>query len=1042
MKSKFNKGVLMKEKMLITFLCAILLVMVTTVWANPYKEKEVSDQIKTTDSDRAPVMSPYRAPAPAPFALDELIWSVKANMPTARYSGATGTYGGELFVSHGRRSDAVPYNTSVVEAYNLSADTWRTDPTPGPTARRMVAGGAMYEGNFLYVVGGRAEPSTTVGTLEIYDMSTDTWTTGPPCTPRWAHAGAVLGGYVYVFGGTPATTTQRYNIASGTWESLASMPNPAGWLSGAAAAGKVYAIGGSGTETVMREYDPATNTWTLRAPIPHGRLYARSVGVNDLVYVAGGDQAGNSVDVYDPATNTWVAETNMPNIISWQQMGHDAGSVFVIGGSPTSTPVVYQSQNWQGTFGVVGQPAAVSDLEAIAGAAGALSCSLSWVNPTLDALGNPLTELLGIRILRDGTQIADLTPAGIGAAMEYADAAIPEAGQYSYTVYGYNTGGDGLQTGVSLWIGPDVPSNVTNLVMTPGANFELEATLTWVNPTEGAHGGFFPGITGYTIFRDSDEGHSATFDLPGTHTTYFDDSVPDPDYYWYEVTPYNASGDGLTATSNTAYIGIPEIWTWEEVTYVWNDISTIGTNAGLTSDDQNVGPFPLGFDFEFFGGTVFTSIRLCSNGWQSFTSTVTTYSNVAIPSTAEPNNLIASFWDDLNPSTAGTAYYYFDATANTFTIQYDGFAYFGAAGNVTFQVVLDGDDNTITCYYNSNTGVNNSCTVGIENAAGDDGIQVCYNGAGAFIPTNNTAIRFNPPLPPLMGTLEGYVYEEQAPQEPLEGAYVVIRSDTGYTDVTGFYHIENIYIGTTSATARAFGYNSVIESVVIANDSTTTMDYYLTQPIIDVDISSIDLAIPANFPHDEEFNIFNNGNGPLDFDITILGAGTDWGVDETDEPWLSAVPDQGTVAPGDSQTIILSFLMPDTANVGDFYQADLVIDNNTIIPQIIIPVEVTIIINAVTGDEAILPTEFALYQNYPNPFNPTTTISYDVPVQGLVQVEVFDVLGRKVTTLVNGAMDAGRYHIAWNAREMPSGIYFCRMQAESFHQVRKVVLLK
>jgi hypothetical protein len=230
--------------------------------------------------------------------------------------------------------------------------------------------------------------------------------------------------------------------------------------------------------------------------------------------------------------------------------------------------------------------------------------------------------------------------------------------------------------------------------------------------------------------------------------------------------------------------------------------------------------------------------------------------------------------------------------------------------------------------------------------------------------------------------------------------------------------------------------------VVIDTNATTTQDFYLTQPFIDVSISSIDLAIPANFPHDVEFTISNDGNGPLDFDITILGAGVDGGLDETDEPWMSVVPDQGTVAAGDTQMVTASFLMPDTANVGDFYQAEMTVDNNSITPQIVIPVEVTIVVNAVTGDDAILPTVFALHQNYPNPFNPTTNISYDVPVQGLVQLDVFDVLGRKITTLVNGEMNAGRYNVAWNASEMPSGIYFCRMQAENFHQVRKVVLLK
>ena len=309
-----------------------------------------------SDADVAPASAPYRPEPPVTTFTDEILWEIGANMPTARYSGVTGTYDGEIFVAVGRDNASSPYNTDVVEAYDYSSDTWRTNCTSAPTARRMVAGGAMYADEYLYAIGGRNTTSTTVGNNEIYDMSTDTWTTGAACTPRWAHAGAVLDGYVYVFGGTPTTTTERYNIATNTWESLPSMPNAAGWLGGCTAAGKVYAVGGSGTETVMREYDPATNTWSLKAPIPHGRLYARCVAHNDLVYSCGGDQGGNNIDVYDPATNTWITETNMPATISWQQMGVSEAAIYVIGGTPTSSPVVYQNQVWIGPLAEPAEP--------------------------------------------------------------------------------------------------------------------------------------------------------------------------------------------------------------------------------------------------------------------------------------------------------------------------------------------------------------------------------------------------------------------------------------------------------------------------------------------------------------------------------------------------------------------------------------------------------------------------------------------------------------------------------------------------------------
>lgn len=78
----------------------------------------------------------------------------------------------------------------------------------------------------------------------------------------------------------------------------------------------------------------------------------------------------------------------------------------------------------------------------------------------------------------------------------------------------------------------------------------------------------------------------------------------------------------------------------------------------------------------------------------------------------------------------------------------------------------------------------------------------------------------------------------------------------------------------------------------------------------------------------------------------------------------------------------------------------------------------------------------------PNPFNPTTTIRYDVTTTGLVSLTVFDVLGRRLTTLFTGLVPAGSYSIDWNAADLPSGVYFCRMEAGGGTLMQKMVLLK
>jgi hypothetical protein len=93
------------------------------------------------------------------------------------------------------------------------------------------------------------------------------------------------------------------------------------------------------------------------------------------------------------------------------------------------------------------------------------------------------------------------------------------------------------------------------------------------------------------------------------------------------------------------------------------------------------------------------------------------------------------------------------------------------------------------------------------------------------------------------------------------------------------------------------------------------------------------------------------------------------------------------------------------------------------------------------------PTSFALGQNYPNPFNPTTNISFSVPKQELVKVEVYDVLGRLISTLVDTELPVGNYTTTWNGKDVngasvATGMYIYRMQAGSFSTVKKMLMVK
>ena len=98
-------------------------------------------------------------------------------------------------------------------------------------------------------------------------------------------------------------------------------------------------------------------------------------------------------------------------------------------------------------------------------------------------------------------------------------------------------------------------------------------------------------------------------------------------------------------------------------------------------------------------------------------------------------------------------------------------------------------------------------------------------------------------------------------------------------------------------------------------------------------------------------------------------------------------------------------------------------------------------------EEEFIPMEFALHQNYPNPFNPLTTLRYDLSEQSLVNIIIYDMLGREVKTLVNTTQDAGFKSVLWNAtndygKPVSAGVYLYQIQAGEFVQTNKMVLLK
>ena len=163
-----------------------------------------------------------------------------------------------------------------------------------------------------------------------------------------------------------------------------------------------------------------------------------------------------------------------------------------------------------------------------------------------------------------------------------------------------------------------------------------------------------------------------------------------------------------------------------------------------------------------------------------------------------------------------------------------------------------------------------------------------------------------------------------------------------------------------------------------------------------------------------------------------------------DFTWLTVSPYKGTAVATGNLNDSISVQIGVYGTDDNFTIAeDIVVasDNTELTVQIGVGVEVAI------DESGLTPFEFALHQNYPNPFNPETNIQFDVAENSDVNVSIFNIMGQKVATLVNGNMDAGIYHIKWNGLSdkgiaLPSGMYFYEMKSLEYQSVKKLVLVK
>ena len=282
-------------------------------------------------------------------------WTTLAPVSPSPTEGMTVGGVGQVIVGAYGFSSSLGGNTNQTRLYNISTDSWSAGAAAPLPARAEAAYGDTTHGGFLYVIGGD-NSAGVLSDLQRYDPVTDTWTTLTSMpTARAGAAAAVIDDGIFVIGGRQSTsgpcsggpylgTVEKYDVDTNTWSTVAPLPNPRSDLAAVAHGGKIFVFGGcTGTASapsVTNEadmYDPQTNTWTTglaSMPTPRASLVAGHSG--DKVYAIGGTDgvsASSVNEVYDIPNNSWSTNTPMPTARQEAGVNSHGGRVYVVGGA-------------------------------------------------------------------------------------------------------------------------------------------------------------------------------------------------------------------------------------------------------------------------------------------------------------------------------------------------------------------------------------------------------------------------------------------------------------------------------------------------------------------------------------------------------------------------------------------------------------------------------------------------------------------------------------------------------------------------------------
>ncbi len=490
-------------------------------------------------------------------------------------------------------------------------------------------------------------------------------------------------------------------------------------------------------------------------------------------------------------------------------------------------------------------------------------------------------------------------------------------------------------------------------------------------------------------------------------------------------------------------------------TYSWVEINPdsggagIRLNLGSTCDDKSILATPP-FDIRYYGQQ-FNYLIACTNGFVAFDTSrfdmagnfFYNFFNWPIPDPGNASGQISPFWDDLQYATVHTGIYTWnDSTEHRFVIEWSGFTNRNTSARETFEMIfydpayyptITGDASFVFQYrvVNNNDSGENYASVGFESPSQVMGLQ--YTFANRYLATAPTLAAGRAILV-TTNTGRGGVQGGVELNNGGNNSGVTISASTGQQRTTGhdgIFWLRDVPPGIISLKAESPGYfPESLDSIVIAQDQTTTgIRFNLTQCMVPDSLTASETfenRVEVRWhavvnPRLTGYNIYRSRWQSGEY--TKLNSSPISGTLYTD----SAVPDTGLY------WYSVKAIYTDSSWSGESFASNS--DCGRLFSSQGI------------AEGRLIPETFSLSQNYPNPFNPTTTISFGLPKDSQVKVEVYNLLGQKVKVLFNGLAKAGYKSLIWDGKDnagkpVSSGVYFYRIDAGSYHDSKKMMMLK